>query len=94
MNIWKDWKAKLESACSFMLQYSKIIVCSIHSESIFGIHVEAGYILYMMSNEAKVSNLDTLLDFERILVIIFFIKVVSSHHVVLSTHLLVATSHR
>jgi hypothetical protein len=26
MNIWKDWKAKLESAYSFMLKYSKITV--------------------------------------------------------------------
>ena len=28
MNIQKDWKAKLESAYSFMLKYSKIIVCN------------------------------------------------------------------
>ena len=27
MNIQKDWKAKLESAYSFMLKYSKITVC-------------------------------------------------------------------
>ena len=27
MNIQKDWKAKLESACSFMLKYSKKTVC-------------------------------------------------------------------
>ena len=27
MNIQKDWKAKLESAYSFMLNYSKITVC-------------------------------------------------------------------
>ena len=27
MNIKKDWKAKLESADSFMLKYSKITVC-------------------------------------------------------------------
>ena len=27
MNIWKDWKAKLESAYSFMLKYSKITPC-------------------------------------------------------------------
>ena len=27
MNIYKDWKAKLESAYSFMLKYSKITVC-------------------------------------------------------------------
>ena len=26
MNIWKDWNAKLESAYSFMLKYSKITV--------------------------------------------------------------------
>ena len=26
--LWKDWKAKLESAYSFMLKYSKITVCS------------------------------------------------------------------
>ena len=29
MIIWKDWKAKLESAYSFMLKYSKITVCDI-----------------------------------------------------------------
>ena len=29
MNIQKDWKAKLESAYSFMLKYSKITVSSI-----------------------------------------------------------------
>ena len=29
MNIQKDWKAKLESAYSFMLKYSKITVCLI-----------------------------------------------------------------
>jgi hypothetical protein len=28
MNILKDWKAKLESAYSFMLKYSKITVCT------------------------------------------------------------------
>ena len=28
MNIYKDWKAKLERAYSFMLKYSKITVCS------------------------------------------------------------------
>ena len=27
MNIYKDWKAKLESADAFMLKYSKITVC-------------------------------------------------------------------
>ena len=27
MNIQKDWKAKLESAYSFMLKYSKITEC-------------------------------------------------------------------
>ena len=27
MNIKKDWKAKLESAYSFMLKYSEITVC-------------------------------------------------------------------
>ena len=27
MNIYKDWKAKLESAYSFILKYSEIIVC-------------------------------------------------------------------
>ena len=27
MNIKKDWKAKLKSAYSFMLKYSKITVC-------------------------------------------------------------------
>ena len=27
MNIYKDWKAKLESAYSFILKYSKITVC-------------------------------------------------------------------
>ena len=27
MNILKDWKAKLESAYSFMLNFSKITVC-------------------------------------------------------------------
>ena len=92
MNIWKDWKAKLESACSFMLQYSKITVCSILSEFIFRILLGPGYIGCL--TEAKVLNVDTPLDFESILDLTFFIKVVSSHHVVLSTHLLVATSHR
>ena len=29
MNIKKDWMAKLESAYSFMLKYSKITVCYI-----------------------------------------------------------------
>ena len=29
MNPYKDWKAKLESASSFMLKYSKITVCHI-----------------------------------------------------------------
>ena len=29
----KDWKAKLESAYSFMLKYSKITVCAIMSTS-------------------------------------------------------------
>ena len=29
MNIYKDWKAKLESAYSFMLKYSKITVCTV-----------------------------------------------------------------
>ena len=29
MNIWKDWKAELESAYSLMLEYSKITVCAI-----------------------------------------------------------------
>ena len=28
MNIQKDWKAKLESAYSFMLKYYKITVCA------------------------------------------------------------------
>ena len=28
MNIQKDWKAKLESAYSFMLRYSKKTVCN------------------------------------------------------------------
>ena len=28
MNIQKDWKAKLESAHSFMLKYSEITVCT------------------------------------------------------------------
>ena len=28
MNIQKDWKAKLESAYSFMLKYSEITVCN------------------------------------------------------------------
>jgi hypothetical protein len=28
INIKKDWKAKLESAYSFMLKYSKITVCT------------------------------------------------------------------
>ena len=28
MNISKDWMAKLESAYSFMLKYSKITVCT------------------------------------------------------------------
>ena len=27
INIWKNWKAKLESAYSFMLKYFKITVC-------------------------------------------------------------------
>jgi hypothetical protein len=31
MNIWKDWKAKLESAYSFMLKYSKITACGASS---------------------------------------------------------------
>ena len=28
MNILKDWKAKLKSAYSFMLKYSKITMCT------------------------------------------------------------------
>ena len=28
MNMQKDWKAKLEFAYSFMLEYSKITVCT------------------------------------------------------------------
>ena len=31
INIYRDWKAKLESAYSFMLKYSKITVCIIFS---------------------------------------------------------------
>ena len=31
MNIQKDWKAKLESAYSFMLKFSKITVCLTHT---------------------------------------------------------------
>ena len=30
MNIYKDWKAKLESAYSFILKYSKTTVCHVH----------------------------------------------------------------
>ena len=41
MNIYKDWKAKLESAYSFMLKYSKITVCYF---------ILAYYIIYVVSN--------------------------------------------
>jgi hypothetical protein len=34
MNTSKDWKAKLESAYSFMLKYSKITVCHKSHQSI------------------------------------------------------------
>ena len=68
-----------------MLEYSKTTVCSILSESIFRIPQGPGYIKCL--NEAKISLLDTPLDFESILDRTFFI-VVFSHHVVLSQGLL------
>ena len=33
INIWKDWKTKLESTDYFMLKYSKIIVCTVYHRS-------------------------------------------------------------
>ena len=39
MNIYKDWKAKLESAYSFRLKYSKITVCIIKSTDLWSPHV-------------------------------------------------------
>ena len=34
MNIQKDRKAKLESAYSFMLKYSKMAVCSLYEQNV------------------------------------------------------------
>ena len=34
MNVEKDWKPKLEIACSFMLKYSKITECLISLQGV------------------------------------------------------------